>query len=308
MQQTFSILKQSPTGGIRLADVARIVPEAERRAFAAKPGFYGDFDETVRRLFAHLTQIDFLRPGRMGEWRAGPALDELVDAHEIYSNIGADPLAAVVVDAFSGKVLAQTERIRLEGETLLMGGRVMEVVWRDRYRIGVQVVGGARTDEELRFATAPFAVPLDVSQGVAAFLGLAPGQCALIHDEAGAWLFHFWGDVYGDLLAGLLEATLDREHAPFLATRRNEHCLHLTQSIITLPTWNPAVTRRQSQILIPRLEAVLELGRFHSLLPPELADPAVIDQIDLPRFRQLYEAATLLTPDGDLRVRLLALL
>ncbi len=308
VQQSFSILKQSPTGGIRSADLARVVPEAERRALAAQPGFYGDFGESVRRLFAHLTQIDFLRPGRMGEWRAGPALDELVDAHEIYSNIGADPLAAVVVDAFSGKVLAQTERIRLEGETLLMGGRVMEVVWRDRYRIGVQVVGGARTDEELRFATAPFAVPLDVSQGVAAFLGLGPGQCALINDEAGAWLFHFWGDVYGDLLAGLLEATLDREHAPFLATRRNEHCLHLTQSIAGLPAWNSTVARRQSQILIPRLEAVLELGRFHSLLPPELADPAVINQIDLPRFRHLYQSATLLTPDGDLRTRLVGLL
>ena len=308
VQQTFSILKQSPTGGIRLADVARIVPEAERRAFAAKPGFYGDFDETVRRLFAHLTQIDFLRPGRMGEWRSGPALDELVDAHEIYSNIGADPLAAVVVDAFSGKVLAQTERIRQEGETLTLGGRLMEVVWRDRYRMGVRAVDGAQTDENLRFATAPFAVPLDVSQGVAAFLGLAPGQCALIHDEAGAWLFHFWGDVYGELLEGLLEAILDREHAPFLATRRNEHCLHLTHSLPHLPAWDATAARRQLQTLIARLEPVLELGRFHSLLPPELADPAVIDQIDLPRFRQLYEAATLITPGGDLRTRLLGLL
>ncbi len=308
VQQTFSILKQSPTGGIRLADVVRMVPEAERRAFAAKPGFFGDFDETVRRLFAHLTQIDFLRPGRLGEWRAGPALDELVDAHEIYSNIGADPLAAVVVDAFSGKVLAQTERIRLEGETLLMGGRVMEVVWRDRYRIGVRVVDGAWADETLRFATAPFAVPLDVSQGVAAYLGLHPGQCALVLDEAGAWLFHFWGDVYGELLEGILGAVLDRDHAPFAATRRNEHCLHITYALPHLPAWNDRVARHQLHALIPRLAPVLELGRFHSLLPPELADPAVMDQINLPRFRHLYESATLLTPTGDLRTHLLGLL
>ncbi|MEZ4618381.1 MAG: hypothetical protein R2867_23100 [Caldilineaceae bacterium] len=96
------MLKQSPTGGVRLADLQRVLPEpvAER---------------VLRSLLENLTIWSYVQPGRLGEWRAGPTLDELLDAHEIYSNIGADPLAALVVDAYTGRTLAQTERIRLRG-------------------------------------------------------------------------------------------------------------------------------------------------------------------------------------------------
>ena len=69
-------------------------------------------------------------------------MDELVNIHEIYSNIGADPLAAVIVDAYSGRTIAQTGRMRSKGETFLMGGRVLEVIWRDRYRLGVRDAPG----------------------------------------------------------------------------------------------------------------------------------------------------------------------
>ena len=93
VQQTFSILKQSPTGAIRLGDLRRVAPES--------------FDEKdLRRILGHLSQLDFLRSERLGEWRPGKALDELVDAHEIYSNIGSDPLSQTLVDAYSGRTLA----------------------------------------------------------------------------------------------------------------------------------------------------------------------------------------------------------
>ena len=120
--------------------------------------------------------LGFLRTGRLGEWRADWGLDELVDIHEIYSNIGADPLAAVIVDAYSGRTIAQTGQMRSKGETFLMGGRVLEVVWRDRYRLGVRDAPGKRAEETLRFMTSPLAVPLDVSQAVAAHLGVAPAR------------------------------------------------------------------------------------------------------------------------------------
>ena len=103
------------------------------------------------------------------------------------------------MDAYSGRTIAQTGQMRGLGETFLMGGRVLEVVWRDRYRLGVRDAPGKRADETVRFMTAPFAVPLDVSQAVAAHLGVASGQLTLVHDEQGALLFHFWGDLYGAL-------------------------------------------------------------------------------------------------------------
>jgi ATP-dependent helicase Lhr and Lhr-like helicase len=294
VQQAFSILKQSPTGALRLADLKRVTPEATP-------------DEEVRLLLANLVAGRYLQAGRPGEWRPGPVLDELLDAHEIYSNIGGDPLKATLVDAFSGRTIAQTGRIHLEGETLLMGGRVLKVVWRDRYRIGVQPDRPGPADEELRFQTAPFAVPLEIGQMMAAHLHLAPGQIAFVHDRAGGWLFHFWGEIYGALLAALLQTHLAGRDEDALVQQQNAHCLRLPVPLAALPPWPGAEVQRQVRIMAPRLAAALELGRFHSFLPPALADRTILALCDLPRFEQLFRTAKLVTPAAGLRTRLLDL-
>lgn len=287
VQQCLSLLKQSPTGAVRLADLRRIAPAEVD-------------DQALRQILDHLTALDFLRRGGLGEWRPAQRLHELADAHEIYSNIGADPLALQVVDAFSGRVLAQTGQMRRVGETFLLGGRLLEVVWRDRYRLGVRPVDGQPAEETLRFVTAPFAVPLDVSQAVAAHLGLAPGQMALVHADTGALLFHFWGELYGALLAAMLQARLDEEDG--VVARLNEHCLRLPAGLAHLPPWNDALARDAARRLMPQLLPFLELGRFHSLLPPDLAYQAALAQVDLARFQQLYCAASVTSPPAGLRL------
>lgn len=293
VQQTFSMLKQSPTGGVRLADLRRIAPPEVS-------------DEALRQILDHLTALGFLRRGGLGEWRPAQRLHDLADAHEIYSNIGADPLALQVVDAWSGRVIAQTGQMRSKGDTFLMGGRLMEVIWRDRYRLGVRPAAGQPAEETLRFVTAPFAVPLDVSHAVAAHLGLALGQMAVVHDETGTLLFHFWGDLYGALLAAMLQAELTEEDG--VVARLNEYCLHLPASLLDLPPWDNALAQAAGRQLMPQLLSFLELGRFHSLLPPDLAYLAALAQIDLPRLEVLYRAATLLSPPAGLRLRLFSLL
>ena len=317
VQQVFSILKQSPTGGIRLADLRRATPEpAEDDAGGVRTDDAGDMisDWTLRRLLNHLTVVRYLKPGRPGEWRAGPALEELVDAYEIYSNIGADPLSAVVVDAYTGRPLAQTAHVQPQGDTLLIGGRRMEVVWRDRYRIGVQPTRQGVVEAQSHLHATPFAVPWEVSQAVAARLGFAAGEMAWVQDEAGGWLFHFWGDLYGELLARLHQIqcapqAATTEDAEMMAvTRGNEHCQHLPAGCRPLPVWDERVVRRELARLVPRLEACLELGRFHSLLPAELATRVVVEHFDLPRFERLYRAAKVVTPVNGQRKRLLRLL
>ncbi|MEA3334820.1 MAG: DEAD/DEAH box helicase [Chloroflexota bacterium] len=294
VQQVFSILKQSPTGGIRLADLLQIAPVSVA-------------DEALRRILDHLTAIGFLRKGGLGEWRPAQRLHELADAHEIYSNIGADPLAMLVVDAFSGRTIAQTGRMRSKGERFLMGGRVLEVVWRDRYRMGVRPAPGQPAEETLRFLPAPFAVPLDVSQAVGAYLGMTPGQLALVHDEKSAVLFHFWGDLYGALLGAMLQDELAPNGDGPWVTRLNEHCLRLPAGLSGLQPWSQNLAHQEAQRLMPRLQPYLELGRFHSLLPPDLAYQAALAQCDLPRFEQLYRSAIVVSPPAGLRTRLLDL-
>ncbi len=293
VQQAFSLLKQSPTGGVRLADLRRITPADVD-------------DQALRQILDHLAALDFLRRGGLGEWRPAQRLHDLADAHEIYSNIGADPLALQVVDAWSGRVIAQTGQMCSKGETFLLGGRLLEVVWRDRYRLGVRPVDGQPAEETLRFVTAPFAVPLDVSQAVAAHLGLAPGQMVLVHDETGALIFHFWGDLYGALLAAMLQAGLAEEDG--VVARLNEYCLRLPAGLLHLPKWDNAVAHDVARRLMPQILPFLELGRFHSLLPPDQAYLAAMGQLDLARLESLYQGATLVSPPAGLRLRLLALL
>ena len=293
VQQSFSILAQSPTGGIRLADLRRVAPgEVEDDALAA--------------ILGHLTRLGYLRSGRLGEWRAAEKLDELVDKYEIYANIGGDPLPLLLVDAFSGRTLATVARSKVEGETLRLGGHVLEVVWRDRYRVGVRRKDGKPVDDQLRFATTPFAVPLETGRAVAGLLGLAEDLILSVPLAEGTWLFHFWGDVYGSLLAEMLDAHFGGEGA--LVMTVNEFCLYLPGPLPALPGWDAGLAQRALYRLLPRVEPLLELGRFHSLLPPAIARQAVLDRIDSPRFEQLYRAARLVIPPSGLRVRLEELL
>ena len=167
---------------------------------------------------------------------------------------------------------------------------------------------GKRADETVRFMTAPFAVPLDVSQAVAVHLGVAPGHLALVHDEQGALLFHFWGDLYGALLGAMLQAELAPDDEDVVITRPNEHCLRLPASLTRLPAWDEDLARRQLRRLMPQLQPHLELGRFHSLLPPDLAYLAALAQCNLPHFEQLYRSSILITATTGLSVQLMGLM
>ena len=302
VQQIFSLLKQSPTGGLRFADLRRIIP--------AEIG-----EETLRRITGHLVANDYLRAWRPGEWRPGVLLGDLADAHEIYSNIGDEGLGATIVDAYSGRKIAQAVPSSLQEKTLLMGGRPVEVAWRDRYTFGINR-GKQPVAETLRFRTAPQAVPFELTQAVAAQLGIAPGEFHCLDDEPGMWLFHFWGDIYGALLAATLHGHLsaEPEEAEYQHPQKkqigswNEVCLHLPLTLDTLPPWDEKLVRSEARALQDQLERQLELGRFHPLLPPDIALQSVLEQIDLGRLEALYRRATLVAAPARLHDVLKALL
>lgn len=292
VQQSFSILAQSPTGGIRLGDLRRAAPDEVN-------------DATLRAVLEELTRLGYLRHGRLGEWRAAEKLDELVDKFEIYANIGGDPLPLLLVDAFSGRTLATVARSKVDGETLRLGGHVLEVIWRDRYRVGVRRKDGRPVDDQLHFATTPFAVPLAVGQAAAALLGIARDAILSVPLAEGTWLFHFWGDIYGALLADMLDTHFSEGCG---LTAVNEFCLYLPGPLPALPGWDAALARRAIYRLLPRIEALLELGRFHSLLPAEIARQTVVDRVDLPGLETLYRTVRVMVAPSALRARLEELL
>ena len=275
VQQIFSLIKQSPTGTIRLADLRRIAPASVS-------------SDDIRQIVSHLSFADYLKPGRLGEWKPGVELQELLDRHEIYSNIGGELLAATAVDAYTGKVLAQTERMADKGTVVLFGGKPMVVVWRDKYRFGLAPAKQVEVDEVLRFSKAYPAIPFKVTQTVARSLGLAPEQMPFLTDEMGMTLFHFWGTVWGELLTAVL-----RSHM-LTAESVNEYCLRLRPVITHLPAWDAGLAQKAAKSIINISANRLEMGRFHSLLPSNVAGTAVIQQLNLPQFGQLYQLASLI--------------
>ena len=68
------------------------------------------------------------------------------------------------------------------------------------------------------------------------------------------------------------------------------------------------LARRQLRRLMPQIQPFLELGRFHSLLPPDLGYLAALAQCDLARFEELYRSATLVSPTTGLGERLMGLM
>ena len=270
VQQIFSLIKQSPTGGVRLADVRRIAPSSVT-------------SEDIRKIVSHLTFAGYLQSGRLGEWKPDEKLQELLDRHEIYSNIGAELLAITAVDAYTGRTIAQTDQVYPKGTVVLFGGKPMAVVWHEKYRFGLVTAEGREPDDILRFHTSYAAIPYPVTQTVARSLGVLPGQMAALPQAPGMYLFHFWGTVWGELLTAVLLAL------GVGAESVNEYALYVRRPITQLPPWDGPLAEKAARKIAGTLANRLEMGRFHSLLPADVAVSAILKQLNLVQFGQLYQ-------------------
>ncbi len=296
IQQIFSLLKQFPNGSIRLDDLQRIAPSAITR-------------ETLANLFDYLTAEQYLLPGRLGEWLPGPEAADWFDHHEIHSNIGTDVRLKTAIDTYTGRALAQTDKIYEKGTTVLFAGKGMEVVWIEKYRFGL--APGRRQDvtETLRFHYVQPSVPFAVTQQVGKLLGLQPNQLGWINTPAdedgvihGGYLFHCWGTIWGKLLARVLS-----QHY-FMANPINEYCLSVAPHIGQLPPYNQDKTVWVARQLAAEIADTLQMGRFHTILPPRLAINAVVDQLALPAFAHQYQHAHLIPIASPQQDRFLSLI
>jgi hypothetical protein len=120
-------------------------------------------------------------------------------------------------------------------------------------------------------------------------------------DETGTWLFHWWGDLYGEMLARLLQIHFPAGDEEPHIRPHNEFCLRLPFALPALPPWDEKVARQVLRQVVPRVRPYLELGRFHELLPLPVAMRAAVAHCHLPRFEHLYRNATLSAPPSHLR-------
>jgi ATP-dependent Lhr-like helicase len=272
VQQIFSLIKQSPTGSIKAGDVQRLAPPELKT-------------EDIRKIFTQLTYEGYLQSGRLGEWKPDKLLQELLDDQEIYSNIGTDVLGIAAVDTHTGRVIAYTDRLYAKGTVLLFGGKPLQVVWVEKFRFGLKRVYGVEATEILRFVKSYAPIPLEITQKVAQSLEIPAGHMAVLPAPQGQWLFHFWGTVWGELLNALL-LTHGLASEPV-----NEFALYVPQHLDQLPPWEETTGRRVVQNMAEPLGNWLQMGRFHRLLPADVATAAVVPLLNLPHFVQAYQTA-----------------
>ena len=282
IQQIFSLLKQSPTGAVRL----RPLGEVFAGLLAPAP---------LEAILGTLHAWGYLQSGRPGEWRAGARLNKLIDlqaaersALSIHSNIATGGAQIQIRDQATQRVVANVDRQWFDRDLLTLEGRPVNVEWYDGEALWVSAYRGADSVARLHYRSARQVLSYDLACQIPAQVGLAPGSAPLLPTEAGWLWFHWLGDVYGLAARDLVGYTLAAAD-----TSEPGICLLLQEAPRAIPPWTADQVTRYVQDQYRRYEPLLALGAYHHLLPADLRRAAVVAQFDVPRFLQATAALRL---------------
>ncbi|MCC7209018.1 MAG: DEAD/DEAH box helicase [Anaerolineae bacterium] len=272
VQQIFSLLKQSPTGALRLSLLTALFD-----GLLTTP--------QIEAMLGALTQSEYLQPGRPGEWRAARRLNRLVDQQasarpvlSLYSNIRSTDRVVEVRDQHSQRTLARVDSQSLDQPSFTLEGREMRVTWYEGDV--VWVVPAAQTGPGApQFRSARQMMSHDLADLIATQIGIPPGQSPFLTVDDGFIWYHMLGDLYGEVLAALLRPHTFVQHTAWPG---------LTLWTASAPDRLPALGEDAIQQHVARsyraLENLLPLGPFHTLLPVALRREAVEAHFDVPRF------------------------
>jgi ATP-dependent Lhr-like helicase len=280
IQQIFSLVKQSPMGSVRLAELERL--------FA---GMLSEAD--VRSIVGQLQQLRYLRVGRPGEWRPGERLNELFDEQmsaevrlSIYSNIESSGGRTVDIrDQLTQTVVARVDAQWFDRPVLTLEGRPVNVEWFDGESLLVSAYRGHDAAKKLIYRSAKQLLSYAVARHFPTQLGLLPNQAPYVVTEDGVFLFHWLGDVYGKAALDLVRYRIAAEE-----TDQPGLCLQLADEPVALPVWSAEQVVTYLHDAYRGYEPLLELGPYHHLLPPALRQRAVVEQFDVGRFHDAVNA------------------
>jgi len=289
VQQCFSLIQQSPTAALRLAPLAELLAGLLERT-------------ELEQILGQLVDARYLKPGRPGEWRAGPRLNQLFDAQRaehvslsIYSNIeGSSAPTVAIRDQHTQQVIANVDALWLDREALTLEGRPISVEWSDGEALWVSTQPGGAGGPPI-YRAARQLLSLELAQLLPAQLGLPPNSMALVQLPGGCLCFHWLGDLHGRALRDLLGPILGAADtaAPGLA-------LLLPEAPRALPPLGEGELLRYLHGAYRQHELLLELGPFQPMLPTPLRRQAVIAQFDVARFLAAYTALTPLAAPPEL--------
>lgn len=274
VQQIFSLIKQSPTAAVRLAELASLFE-----------GMLAPAD--LEQIVAQLVRRDYLQTGRPGEWRAGPRLNKLYDEQtgtqvslSIYSNIQVGPAPLIAVrDQHTQRVVARVDSHWLDRDRLTLEGRPVSVEWCDGEALWVTSYQGTDATQRVPYRSGRQLLSYELARLLPAQLGLPPGTAPFVEGPDGWWWFHWLGDLYGQALLDLL-----RYRTPARETTAPGLAVETIDPPQALPAWSEAQVVRYLSDTYRQYESLLDLGSFQQLLPVSLRRRAVVEQFGVARF------------------------
>jgi len=290
VQQIFSLLKQSPTAALRLAELREL---------------FGSLIDTgdVEAIVGELAMRGYLAAGRPGEWRAGPRLNRLIDEQgwsrgspSIHSTIQTGDAAQLEIrDQHTGRAVARVDALWTYGEALTLEGRPINITWSDGEALWVTSQRPDAAAQAPIFRSARQLLSYELARLLPAQLGLDPWDAPVVAAPDGYWWFHCLGDLYGRAVLDLLGYTV-----PTHATGAIGLAVLLSDPPRSPPSWSETQVERYLSDQYRRYEPLLDLGAFHQLAPPALRRRAVVAQFDVPRFLQAVAALRPLVAPEDL--------
>ena len=284
IQQIFSLLKQNPSGSVRLAELetlfTNILGERELRA-----------------IIGQLEQLQYLKPGRSGEWRAGERLNQLADKQanpynllSLHSNIKSNERTIAIRDRYTHRTVAHVEPQMIEGSLLTLEGRTVNIEWYDGEAIWVSAVPEQADADKLRYRSTRQVMSYSLAQKLATSFNLKMAETLVVSCDAGWLWFHWLGDLYGTALYDLVR---DNSHAR--STSQLGLCMLFSDnpSHLTLG-WSLHDIERYLTDNYRRLGGLMDLGAYYHLLPTALKRQSVIDQFNVERFQSTIDRMTIM--------------
>src|ERR671932_83865 len=274
IQQIFSLIKQSPTAAVRLAELASLFE-----------GMLAPAD--IQAIVGQLQRLRYLRVGRPGEWRPGERLNQLFDEQmraqcpvSIYSNVqSTDAHLIEVRDQQTRQTIARVDAQFFDRPVLTVEGRPINVEWCDGEVLWVTSYQGRDIPQQLVYCSARLLLSYELGRLLPLQLGLPAGAAPFIAAPEGWYWFHWLGDLYGRAALDLL-----RYHVPARETEHIGLCLRLPDEPQAPPVWTETEVIRYLEDNYRKLEPMLALGPFHHLLPTYLRRRTVVEQFGVADF------------------------
>lgn len=280
VQQIFSLIRQSPTGAVRLNELAHLFDHM------LSP-------DDVRDILGHLQELRYLKTGRPGEWRDGPRLNDLLDQQatmqtstSIHSTIaGSDTRTIAVRSQHTQQEVARVDAHWLNHEVLTLEGRTVNVAWYDGEALWVTPAQEADMIQRTWYQSSRQFLSYELARLLPRHLGLPPGGAPFVPAPEGWWWFHWLGDVYGKAALDLLRYTIPTSATPHIGL-----CLHIAGEPLLPPPWTETQVVRYLEDTYQTWEPMLNMGAFHHMLPVSLRRRAVVDQFGVIPFLSAMES------------------